>query len=69
MRQPCELCLVCPQLKLEDYKKRLSKGESLNNDQMVSAASKDMICWMERCVLVSCLVPIFIYFPGGCGEV
>lgn len=29
------MCLVCPQLKLEDYKKRLSQGEALNRDQMV----------------------------------
>lgn len=29
------MCLVCPQLKLEDYKKRLSRGEALNKDQMV----------------------------------
>lgn len=29
------VCLVCPQLKLEDYKKRLSRGEALNKDQMV----------------------------------
>lgn len=36
-RQPLELlvCLVCPQLKLEDYKKRLVRGEALNKDQMV----------------------------------
>lgn len=27
---------MCPQLKLEDYKKRLTWGEELNHDQMVS---------------------------------
>lgn len=27
--------VVCPQLKLEDYKKRLNQGQALNKDQMV----------------------------------
>ncbi len=41
-------CFVSPQLKLEDYKKRLSRGEALNKDQMVRpayimATNKDVI--------------------------
>lgn len=36
-------CLLCPQLKLEDYKKRLKQGEALNKDQIVRAGNKYMI--------------------------
>ena len=35
---------VCPQLKLEDYKKRLDWGQELNRDQMVRPG-----CMVTKC--------------------
>lgn len=34
------VCVVCPQLKLEDYRRRLSRGEMLNKDQMVMPSKR-----------------------------
>lgn len=39
------MCVVCPQLKLEDYRRRLSRGEMLNKDQMVMPTK--MSSWMQ----------------------
>lgn len=42
------MCLVCPQLKLEDYKRRLAGGEGLNKDQMVTHKGNVTVCPHER---------------------
>lgn len=52
-----------PQMKLKDYKKRLSQGEALNQDQMVRPVSCD-----DDSEGSVCSGPLLLS-SGGCGEV